>query len=72
MEVDMARKHATFRQTVEADERRKPPTGPFKKGSRVLVRGRPYTSSPGRSKNLAPCWFGPFKVLEHLPDTDNY
>jgi len=47
MEVDMARKHATFRQTVEADKRRKPLTEPFKNGSRVLVRGRPYTSSPG-------------------------
>jgi hypothetical protein len=72
MEVDMARKHATFRQTVQADKRRKPLTEPFKNGSRVLVRGRPYTSSPGRSKKLEPRWFGPFKVLEHLPDTDNY
>jgi len=72
MEVDMARKHATFRQTVQADKCRKPLTEPFKNGSRVLVRGRPYTSSPGRSKKLEPRWFGPFKVLEHLPDTDNY
>jgi len=72
MEVDMARKHATFRQTVQADKRRKPLTELFKTGSRVLVRGRPYTSSPGRSKKLEPDWFGPFKVLEHLPDTDNY
>ena len=72
MEVDMARKHATFRQTVQADKRRKPLTEPFKNGSRVLVRGRPYTSPPGRSKKLEPRWFGPFKVLEHLPDTDNY
>jgi len=72
MEVDMARNHATFHQTVQADKRRKPLTEPFKNGSRVLVRGRPYTSSPGRSKKLEPRWFGPFKVLEHLPDTDNY
>jgi len=72
MEVDMARKHATFRQTVQADKRRKPLTDPFKNGSRVLVRGRPYTSSPGRSKKLEPRWFGPCKVLEHLLDTDNY
>jgi len=68
----MARKHATFRQTVQADKRRKPLTEPFKNDSRVLVRGRPYTSSPGRSKKLEPDWFGPFKGLEHLPDTDNY
>jgi len=72
MEVDMARKHATFRQTVQADKRRKPLTEPCKNGSRVLVRGRPYTSSPGLSKKLEPPWFRPFKVLEHLPDTDNY
>jgi len=72
MEVDMARKHATFRQTVQADKRRKPRTEPFKNGSQVLVRGRPYTSSPARSKKLEPRWFRPFKVLEHLPDTDNY
>jgi len=72
MEVDMARKHATFHQTVQADKRHKPLTEPFKNGSRVLVRGRPYTSSPGRSKKLEPRWFGPLKVLEHLPDTDNY
>ena len=68
----MARKHATFRQTVQADKRRKPLTEPFKNGSRVLVRGRPYTSSPRRSKKLEPRWFGPFKVREHSPDTDNY
>jgi len=72
MEVDMARKHATFRQTGQADKHHKPPTEPFKNGSRVLGRGRPYTSSPGRSKKLEPRWFGPFKVLEHLPDTNNY
>jgi len=72
MEVDMARKHATFRQTVQADKRRKPLTEPFKNGSRVLVSGRLYTSSPGRSKKLEPRWFRPFKVLEHLPDTDIY
>ena len=72
MEVDMARKHATFRQTVQADKRRKPLREPFKNGSRVLVRGRPYTSSPGRSKKLEPRWFGPFTVAEHDPDTDNY
>jgi len=72
MEVDMVRKHATFRQSVQADKRRKPLPEPFKNGSRVLVRGRPYTSSPGRSKKLEPRCFGPFKVLEYLPDTDNY
>ena len=72
MEVDMARKHATFRQTVQADKRRKPLREPFMNGSRVLVRGRPYTSSPGRSKKLEPRWFGPFTVAEHDPDTDSY
>jgi len=72
MEVDMARKHATFRPTVQADKHRKPLTQPLTNGSRVLVRGRPYTSSTGRSKKLEPLWFGPLKVLEHLPDTDNY
>ena len=72
MEVDIARKDATFRQTVQAEKRRKPLTEPFKNGSRVLVRGRPYTSSPGRSKKLELRWFGPFKVLGHLPNTDNY
>jgi len=68
----MARKHATFRQTVQADKRCKPLTEPFKNGSRVLVRGHPYTYSPGRSKKLEPGWYGPFKVLKHLPDPDNY
>ena len=72
MEVDMARKHATFRQTVQADKRRKPPPQLFKTGSRVLVIGRPYTASPGRSKKLEPRWFGPFKVLAHDEDTNNY
>jgi len=72
IEVDMASKHATFRQPVQADKGCKPLTEPFKNGRRVRVRGRPYTSSPGRSKKLEPRWFGPFKVLEHLPDTDNY
>jgi len=72
MEVDMARKHATFHKTVQADKRRKPPTEPFKNGGRVLVRGSPYTFSSGRSKKLETRWFGPFKVLKHLPDTDNY
>ena len=72
MEVDMARKHATFRQTVQADKRRKPLRQPFPNGSRVLVRGRPYTSSPGRSKKLEPRWLGLFTVAEHDPDTDNY
>jgi len=72
MEVDMARKHATFHQTVQADKHRKLLTEPFKNGSRVLVRGHPYTFSPGRSNKLEPHWFRPFKVLEHLPDTDNY
>jgi len=72
MEVDMARKHAIFRQTVQADKPGKHLTGPFKNGSRVLVRGRPYTSSPARSKKLEPRWLRPFKVLERLPDKDNY
>ena len=45
MEVDMARKHATFRQTVQADKRFKLLRQPFPNGSRVLVRGRPYTTS---------------------------
>ena len=72
IEVDMARKHATFHQTVQADKRRKPPRQPFPNGSRVLVRGRPYTSFPGRSKKLEPRWFGRFTVAEHHPDTDNY
>jgi len=47
IDVDMVRKHATFRQTVQEDKRRKPLMEPFKNGSRVLVTGRPYTSSPG-------------------------
>jgi len=72
MEVDMARKHATFSQNVQGDKRRKPLMEPFKNGSRVLVWDRVYTISPGRSKNLEPHWFGHFKVLEHLPDIDNY
>ena len=72
IEVDIARKHATFRQTVQADKRRKPLRQPFPNGSRVLVRGRPYTSSPGKSKKLEPRWLGPFTVAEHDPDTDNY
>jgi len=72
MEVEMARKHATFPQTVRGDKHHKPLTEPLKNGSRVLGRGRPYTSSPGRSKKLKRHWFGPCKVLEHLPDTDNY
>jgi len=72
MEVDMARKHATFCQTVQGAKRRKPLTEPSKNGGRVLVTGRPYTSTPGPSKKLDPRWFGPFKVLEYLHDTDNY
>ena len=52
MEVDMARKHATFRQTVQADKRHKALRQPFPNSSRVLVSGHPYTSSPGRSKKL--------------------
>jgi len=72
IEVNMARKDATFRQTVQADKRRKPLTEPFKNGTRVLGSGRPYTSSPGRAKKLEPPWVGPFKVHEHLPETDNY
>ena len=72
MEVDMARKDATFGPTVHGDKRRNAQTEPFKNGSRVLVRGRPYTSSPERSKKLEPRWFGPFQVLEYLPDTDKY
>jgi len=46
MDVDMARKHATFRQTLQADKLRKPIKKPFKNDSRVLVRDPPYTSSP--------------------------
>ena len=72
MEVDMARKHATFRRTVQADKRRKPLQEPFKNSSRNLVRGHSYTFSPGRSKKLEPRWLGPFTVAEHDPDTDNY
>jgi len=72
MEVDMARKHATSHQTVQANKCSKHLTEPFKNGSRVLIRGQPYTSSLGRSKKLEPRWFVPFKVLEHQPDTDNY
>ena len=72
MEVDMGRKHATFRQTVQADKRCKPLRQPFPNGSRVLVRGRAYTSSPDRSKKLEPRWFGTFTVAEHDRDTDNY
>ena len=71
IEVDMARKHATFRQTVQADKRHNPLRQPFPNGSRVLVRGQLYTSSPGRSKKLEPRWFGPFTVAGHDPDTDN-
>jgi len=71
MKVDMARKHATCQQTVQADKRRKPPLQPFKPASRVLVIGRPYTACPGRSKKLEPRWFGPFKVLAHDEDTNN-
>jgi len=41
MEVDMARRHATFRLTVQADKRHKTLMEPFKNGGRVLVRGRP-------------------------------
>jgi len=72
MEVDMARNHARFHQTVQADKRRKPLTNPFKNDSRVVVTGCLYTSYPGRSNKLEPRRFGPFKILEHLPDTDNY
>jgi len=68
----MARKHATFQQTVQADKRRKHPPQPFKTGTRVLVIGRPYTASPGQSKKLEPRWFGPFKVIAHDEDTNNY
>jgi len=72
MEVDMARKHAIFYQTVQADKCSKHLTEPFKNGSRVLVRGRPYTTSLGRSNKLEPHRLVPFKVLEHQPNTDNY
>jgi len=72
IEVDMARKYDTFRQTVQANKHRKPLTEPCKNDSRGLVRGHPYTFSPGRSKKLESHRFGPFRVLEHLPDTDNY
>jgi len=68
----MATKYATFRQTLQADKLRKPLTQPFTNGSRVLSTGCPYTFSPGPSKKLEPPWFGPFKVQEPLPDTDNY
>jgi len=72
MEVDMARKHTTIRQTVRAEKRCRPPLQPFKTGSRVLVIGRPYTAAPGRSKKLEPRWVGPFKALSHEEDTNNY
>ena len=70
--LHIARKQATIRQPVQADKRCKPLRQPFSNGSRVLDRGRPYTSSPGRSKKLEPRWFGPFTVAGHNPDTDNY
>jgi len=41
MEVDMARKHASFPQTVQADTYWKPVTERFKNHSTVLGRGRP-------------------------------
>ena len=72
IEVDMVRKHATICQTVKEDKHHKRLTEPFKNGSRVLVRGRPYTLSPARSKRLEPRLFGPLKVPDHLPNTDNY
>ena len=72
MEVNMARKHATFHQTVQADKRRKPLRQPFPNGSRVLVRGRSYTSSPGRSKKLEPHWFGPVTIAGLDPDTNKH
>jgi len=72
MEVGMARKHATFCQTFQADKCRKPLTELVKNSSRVLVRGHLCTSSPGRSKKPEPRWFGPFKVLEHLRDSANH
>ena len=68
----MARKHATFRQTVQANKCRIPQKQPFKIDSRLLIRGRPYTSFPGRSKKLEPRWFGLFKVLEYHENTENY
>ena len=71
-QVYMAREHAAFRQTVQADKRRKPLPQPFKKGTRVLVLGRPYTASPGRSKKLEPRWFGPFEVLDYDEIVGNY
>jgi len=72
MELHISRKHATFGKSVQADKRRKPLTEPFMNGSRVLDRGPPYTSSPGRSKKPETPWFSPFTVHEHLTDTDNY
>ena len=72
MEVDVARRHATFRQTVQADKGRKPLRQPFPNSSRVLVIGQPYTSSPGRFKKPEPRWFGPFTVAGHDPDTNNF
>jgi len=41
IEVDMARKHATLLETVQANKRRKPVMEPFKNDSRVLDRGCP-------------------------------
>jgi hypothetical protein len=69
---DMARKHASFCQTVQADTHRKPLLQPFKNGTRVRVRGRRYTSSHGRSKKVEPHWFGLIKVLEDQAGTEHY
>ena len=68
----MARKDATFRQTVLADKCHKPLPEPFKNGSRVLIRGLPYTSLPGRSKKPQPRSFAAFTVAEHGSVTNNY
>jgi len=72
MEVAIARRHATCRQTLQADKHLKLLKELFKNGSRDLVRGHPHSFSPVLSKKLEPSCFGPFNGLEHLPDTDNY
>jgi transposase InsO family protein len=72
MEAELARNKAIFRQTVTANRRRKPQVIPWTIGTRVLVNGKPYASTPGRSRKLEPRWFGPYKVITHDPSTGNY